>query len=159
MSTVPNRIPELDANRDKDSKTLYGLYGVCVYDDGREDNQFCITLDDALNDDKLSDKIQTIFDKHTLHCNANKTFTPHTLVIRKVKISIESEAIETCTKHFTPEFEPHNPTCENCGGIINYGNEVYIYNEKKFCSPECITEHLKVRCLETSEDGYDKIFK
>lgn len=159
MSSVSNRIPELDVSKDKDTKTLYGLYSIRVYDDGRQDNQFCVTLDDKLNDDKLSDRIQTIFDNHTIQCKVNKTFTPYTLVIRKVKFSIEAEAIETCTKHFTPEFELHNPTCEACGEIINYGNEVYIYNGKKFCSPECITEHLKVRCLEHSEDGHDDIFK
>lgn len=158
MSSVPNRIPELDVNKDKDKKTLYGLYSVYVYDDGHQDNQFCVTLDDTLNDDKLSDKIQTIFNNHTLHCEANKTFTPYILVIRKVKFSIESEAIETCTKYFTPEFELRNPTCENCGEVIKYGSEVYIYNGDKFCSPECITEHLKVRCLEHSEDGYDEVF-
>lgn len=159
MSSVPNRIPELDVSKDKDTKTLYGLYSVCVYDDGHQDNQFCVTLDDTLNDDKLSDRIQKIVNHHTLHCEANKTFTPYTLVIRKVKFSIEAEAIETCTKHFTPEFELHNPTCETCSEIIKYGSEVYIYNGKKFCSLECITEHLKVRCLEYSEDGYDEIFK
>lgn len=158
MSSVPNRIPELDVNKDKDVKTIYGLYSTCVYDDGRQDNKFYITLEDTLNDDKLSDKVQTIFNNHTLHCEANKTFTPHTLVIRKMKISIESEAIETCTKRFTPKFEIHNPTCENCGGIIKYGDEVYIYNGEKFCSPECITEHLSVKCLGHSEDGYDEIF-
>ena len=159
MSYIPNKIPELDFNKDKDTKTLYGLYSVCVYDNGHQDSQLCVTLDDKLNDDKLSDRIQTIFDNHTIQCKVNKTFTPYTLVIRKVKLSIEAEAIETCTKHFTPEFELHNPTCEACGEIINYGNEVYIYNGKKFCSPECITELLKVRCLEHSEDGYDDIFK
>lgn len=158
MSSVPNRIPELGLNKDKDTKTIYGLYSACVYDDGRQDNQFCVTLDDTL-DDKWSDKIQTIFDKHTLHCEANKTFTPYTLVVRKVKFSIEAEAIETCTKHFTPKFEPHNPTCETCGEVIKYGDEVYIYNEKRFCSPECITKHLNVRCLEYNEDRYDDIFK
>ncbi len=158
MSSVPNRIPELDVNKDRDNKTIYGLYSVCVYDDGHQDNQFCVMLDDTLNDDKLSDKIQTIVNNHTLHCEANKTFTPYTLVVRKVKVSIESEAIETCTKHFTPEFKLYNPTCENCGEVIKYGDEVYIYNVKKFCSPECITEHLDVRCLEHSEDGYDEIF-
>lgn len=159
MSSIPNRIPELDISKDKDTKTIYGLYSVCVYDDGHQDNQFCIALDDTLNDDKLYNKIQAIFDKHTLHCEANKTFTPYTLFVRKVKFTIESDAIETCTKHFTPKFELHNPTCENCGGIIKYGGEVYIYNEKKFYSPECVTEHLNVRCLEHSEDGYDEVFK
>lgn len=158
MSSVPNRIPELDVNKDKDTKTIYGLYSICMYDDGRQDNQFCITLDDTLDDDKLSDKIQTMLDKHTLHCKANKAFTPYTLVIRKVKISIETDAIETCTKHFIPEFKLHNPICENCGEVIKYGDGVYIYNEKKFCSPECITEHLKVRCIERNEDGYNDIF-
>lgn len=157
--SCPNRIPELDINKDKDTKTLYGLYSVCVYDDGHKDSQLCVTLDDTLDDDKLSDRIQAMFDNHTLHCKSNKTFTPYTLVVRKVKISIESETIETCTKHFTPEFEPRNPTCENCGEIIRYGDEVYIYNGKKFCSPECITEYLNVRCLEHSEDGYEDIFK
>lgn len=140
------------------TQKLYRLYSACVYDDGRKDNQFCVTLDDTLCDDKLSDKIQTIFNKHTLHCEANKAFTPYTLVVRKVKFSIEAEAIETCTKYFTPKFEPHNPTCETCGEIIKYGDEVYIYNGKNFCSPECITEHLSVRCLEHNEDGYDEIF-
>ena len=129
-----------------------------MYDDGHKDSQFCVTLDDTLDDDKLSDKIQTIFNNHTLHCEANKVFPPYTLVIRKVKFSIEAEAIETCTKHFTPEFEPHNPTCETCGEIIKYGDEVYIYNGDKFCSPECITKRLSVRCFERNEDGYDEIF-
>ena len=159
MSYVPNRIPELDVNKDKDTKTIYGLYSVCVYDDGHKDSQFCITLEDKLNDDQLSDRIQTIFNKHTLWCKSNKTVTPYTLVVRKVKFSIEAEAIETCTKHFTTEFGLHNPTCETCGAIIKYGDDVYTYNGKKFCSTKCITEHLKVRCLEYSEDGYDDIFK
>lgn len=158
MSSVQNRILEMDVNKDNDTKTIYGLYGTYVYDDGHQTSHY-ITLEDTLNDDQLSDKIQTIFDNNTLHCKANKIFTPYTLIIRKVRISITTETFETCTKCFTPDFELYNPICENCGEVIKYGDEVYIYNKKKFCSPECITEHLKVRCLEHTEDGYDEIFK
>ena len=64
MSSVPNRIPELDLNKDKDTKVLYGLHSAIVYDDKNDkihqDGGCYLLLDDTLNDDKLSDKIQTI---------------------------------------------------------------------------------------------------
>ena len=158
MSSVPNRIPDIDVNKDNDTKTIYGLYSTHVYDDGHQNSHF-ITLEDTLNDDQLSDKIQTIFDNNALHCKANKIFTPYTLVIRKVRISITTETIETCTKRFTPDFELYNPMCENCNELISYGDEVYVYNNQKFCSPECIAEYIKVKCVCSGEDGYDRLFK
>jgi hypothetical protein len=154
---LPNRLPDLDADKTKDKKIIYGLYSVNKYDDGHEDAQYCVELADSI--EELDKKAQTIIKNHKSHCESNKTFIPYSLVIRKVKHTIESEIAEEYKEHFIPDFELKNPECKNCGGHIAYGDEVHVYNNQKFCSPECITEYIKVRCIESGEDDYDKLFK
>lgn len=161
MYNIPNRLPELEPQLVSCDKTVYYLQKITKYDEGYTES-FIIGVYDFLNGD--IDKVaQNVIRQEKEFCEYNKSVKSHTMTIRKVRATISSEVVEAQSKHYgiTNKFKPLK--CLNCGGNINYGDDIVVKHhttsDRYFCCTDCLAEFENAEKYSPEDSSqYDELF-
>lgn len=157
---LPNRIPELEQYYVSCDKTVYYLQEITKYDEGYSESNI-IGVWDSPNGD-IDNAAQNIIKQRKEFCEHNKFVKPHTMTMRKVKVVISSEVIESRSEHYGTDHSFKYLECANCHGRINYGDEVVIKEydtcNRYFCCNDCLAEFENSYKLLSDDGNYDKLF-
>lgn len=97
---LPNRLPQLNYSKSSEEKTVYYLQQIIKYDDSDVEESSIIGVYDSKDGD-----IDAEAQKRSLEikrfCEANKfTIKPHNFILRKIKVIVSSEVVESKLEHF-----------------------------------------------------------
>lgn len=157
---LQNKIPELERYFVSGDKTVYYLQKIIKYDEGHNETYIIGVWDSPEGD--IDKAAQNIVRQEKEFCEHNKFVKQHTMTIRKIKAVISLKVVESRSEHYCNDFKFKSFKCENCGGNINYGDEVVIKKydtcDKYFCCNNCLAEYEDADYLSPGEIDYDDLF-
>lgn len=159
--SLPNRIPELDQNLVSSNKTVYCLQEITKYDEGYSESHI-VGIWDSPNGD-IDKATQNVIKQNKEFCEYNKFVKPYTMTVRKVKMTISQEVIESRYDHYGLQVKPKILMCSNCNGNINYGDSLVVKHydtcDRYFCCNDCLAEFEDAdKYSPEDESQYNKLF-
>lgn len=157
---TPNRLPELEQQLISGDKIVYYLQKIIKYDEGYTESSI-IGVWDSLDGD-IDKAAQNAIKQEKEFCEYNKFVKPHTFTIRKVKANISSEVVESRSEHYGTDHKFKCLKCSNCGGQINYGDDIVVKHydtcDMYFCCNDCLAEYESATMCSPDDVNYDKLF-
>jgi hypothetical protein len=158
---LSNKSPELDPYLVSGANVIYYLQTIRKYDEGYTES-FIIGVWDSPDGD-IDEAAQKVIRQEREFCEGNKFVKPHTMAVRKIKVSISSEVVESRSEHYGVDRKLKPIECANCHGLINYGDEVIIKSydtcDRYFCCNECLADYEEaVKYSPNDNEEYDKLF-
>lgn len=97
---LPNRIPQLGSSELSEEKSVYYLQRIIKYDDSDIEESSIVGVFDSPEGD-IDAEAQKLSHEIKLFCEANKsTIMPHNFILRKIKVIVSSEVVESKLEHF-----------------------------------------------------------
>lgn len=157
---LPNRIPELEQYFASGEKTVYYLQEITRYDEGHTESNIIGVWDSS--DGDIDKAAQNLIKQNKEFCEYNKFVKPHTMTVRKIKVIVSSEVVESRSEHYGIDHKFKQLECTNCHGRINYGDELIIKHystcDRYFCCTDCLAEYEDAAKYSPDDNEYDKLF-
>lgn len=153
---VPNKLPELGCSLKCNNDTLYCIQQIYEFSDYISTR--IVSTWDNLMDSEIDKSINDLIKNEEVFCK-NNSVLPHTMTIRKVRLRISSEVIESKSFHHQGNKDHRHLTCESCKGNINYGDPVLLKDGKTFCCNDCLKDFYEVNGVLPNDDNYESLFE
>ena len=154
---VPNKLIELDYNKQSDNKEVYILQKIIEYKDRTE----CIdafVFDSCKENDEIYKALENLRRTEKQFCDYNKYIKNHTCTYRIVKVKMGADTIYSVSDKYENNHNWKTLQCNNCNGNIYYGDDVVIKGNKIYCCYDCLAEENDIEKLSSDDCEYDELF-